>query len=143
MSGAAAADLAGAGKGMACPETCEREGFPSGICLFPSCNSFQIPVDDRLVLLGLLDELVEGLQVVVDVVGALEEVVAVNGVRVLGRGCVGVSRGEVVLVGDGRPLGRAGRVTRVGVLQLLELEAMVKIYFTKPRANHYSLPCRS
>ena len=82
-------------------------------------------------------------EVVVDVVGPLEEVVAVNGVRVLGRGGVGVSRGEVVLVGDGRPLCRAGRVTRVGILQLLELEAMVKRYFTKPRANHYSLPCRS
>ena len=121
--GVAAADLAGAGKGMACPEICEREGFHSGICPFPTCNSARIPVDDRLVLLGLLDELVEGLQVVVDVVGALEEVVTVNGVRVLGWGGVGVSRGEVVLVGDGRPLGRAGRVTGVGVLPLLEFEA--------------------
>ena len=95
-----------------------------GICPTPAqlvpLVAARIPVYDRLVLLGLLDELVEGLEVVVDVVGALEEVVAVHGVRVLGRGGVGVSRGEVVLVGDGRPLGRAGRVARVGVLQLLK-----------------------
>ena len=63
---------------------------PSLFSLVPLVSA-RIPVDDRLVLLGLLDELVEGLQVMVYVVGALEEVVAVNGVRVLGRGCVGVS----------------------------------------------------
>ena len=79
-----------------------------------------VPVDDRLVLLGLLDELVEGLEVVVYVVGALEEVAAVHGVRVVAHVDVRVSRGKVVLVGHGRPLGRAGRVAGVGVLQLLK-----------------------
>ena len=84
-----------------------------------------IPVDDGLVLLGLLDELVEGLEVVVDVVGPLEEVVAVGLVLVGGGGRRGVARGQVVLVGDGGPLRRAGRVAAVGVLQLLEDGATV------------------
>lgn len=95
----------------------------SGDLICPSPVSLplaRVPVDDRLVLLGLLDELVEGLEIVVDVVGALEEVSAVHGVRVVAHVVVRVTRGKVVLVGRGRPLRRAGRVARVGVLQLLK-----------------------
>ena len=87
-------------------------------------QSGDVPVDDGLVLLGLLDELVEGLEVVVDVVGPLEEVVAVGLVLVGGGGGRRVPRGQVVLVGDGGPLRWAGRVAAVGVLQLLENNAL-------------------
>ena len=96
--------------------------------LVPRAALMGVPVDDRLVLLGLLDELVEGLEVVVYVVGALEEVAAVHGVRVVAHAVVvRVTRGQVVLVGHGRPLGGAGRVARVGVLKLLKIESRLSV----------------